>query len=248
VQGDAAALLSSMLYASRLVYTADRNGAESAYGLTSVRQRLSLKGPSLKMPKLRSTAMDNVVRIDPVDVELLDQYAKIPMYLEANKIIKCIPIDGGTSGFRLSEQTVHPPFKKTYENTEDDPFPRHKKWDVSNWGIFIYKKNEMIVGGCVVAVRTEEIYMLEGRTDMAVLWDIRVHPEYQRSGIGSKLFQAAKAFAIESNCKLIKIETQNVNVPACHFYKRQGCHLAGMNMHAYSKYTEEVQLLWYMAL
>jgi ribosomal protein S18 acetylase RimI-like enzyme len=192
--------------------------------------------------------MNCVARIAPEDVELLEQYAAIPMFVEADKILKCIPIDGGTGGFRLSEQAVDPPFRKTYENSEDDPFPRHNRWDVSNWGIFIAKNNEMIVGGCVVALRTEGIYMLEGRTDMAVLWDIRVRPEYKRSGIGSKLFQRAKAYAVESDCKFLKIETQNVNVPACHFYQRQGCHLAGMNMHAYSKYPEEVQLLWYMAL
>ena len=177
-----------------------------------------------------------------------NQYAEMPMYVETDKIIKCIPIGGGTGGFRLSEQTIDPPFRETFENTDDDPFPRHKKRDVSNWAIFVVKNNETIVGGCVVAVRTEGIYMLEDRTDMAVLWDIRVRPEYKRSGIGSRLFQSAKVFAVESDCKLLKIETQNVNVPACHFYQKQGCHLAGMNMHAYSKYPEEVQLLWYIAL
>lgn len=39
------------------------------------------------------------------------------------------------------------------------------------------------VGGAVVAWRTPGADMLEGRDDLAVLWDIRVHPEYRGRGI-----------------------------------------------------------------
>jgi len=179
---------------------------------------------------------------------MLEAYSGIPMYVEADRILRCEPMDAGTGGLGLSEQIVSPPFRKVYPDSEDDPFPTHNKWDVSEWGIFVATQNDAVVGGCVVALRTEAVYMLEGRRDMAVLWDIRVRPDCHRTGIGSRLFQSARSHAVERGCRLLKIETQNVNVPACRFYQRQGCHLGGINIHAYAKYPEEVQLLWYLSL
>jgi ribosomal protein S18 acetylase RimI-like enzyme len=170
------------------------------------------------------------------------------MYIQTDRVINCEPIDFGVGGFRLEEQVIDPPFAKVLPDTEDDPFPRHGKWDTSEWGVFVATINDRVVGGCVVAVRTPQVYMLEGRTDMAVLWDIRVDVSAKRSGIGTALFQTARVFAQKRHCKLLKIETQNVNVSACHFYRKQGCHLGGMNRHAYREYPAEVQLLWYLSL
>ncbi len=45
--------------------------------------------------------------------------------------------------------------------------------------------------GAVLAQRTPGVYMLEGRDDLAALWDIRVHPDARRDGIGHMLFEAA---------------------------------------------------------
>jgi ribosomal protein S18 acetylase RimI-like enzyme len=149
---------------------------------------------------------------------------------------------------RLKEEIIVPSFAQTFPDTDDCPFPLHGNWDISNWGIFAAVLNDSIVGGCVVALRTPEVNMLEGRTDLAVLWDLRVHPDRKHCGIGTALFQAAKAFANNMGCRLLKIETQNVNVAACHFYNKQGCVLRGLNMSAYSDHPEETQLLWYLQL
>ena len=46
----------------------------------------------------------------------------------------------------------------------------------------------------------------------------------------------------------MKVETQNVNVPACRFYARQGCVLGAINRFAYPDLPDEVQLLWYKTL
>jgi hypothetical protein len=45
-------------------------------------------------------------------------------------------------------------------------------------------------------------------------------------------------------CRLLKIETQNVNVPACYFYRRMGCTLASIDSLAYPDLPDEVQLMW----
>ena len=54
-------------------------------------------------------------------------------------------------------------------------------------------------------------------------------------------------------CRLLKIETQNVNVAACCFYAAQGCTLGGVNRFAYlgaygAAHPDEVQLIWYYDL
>jgi len=46
----------------------------------------------------------------------------------------------------------------------------------------------------------------------------------------------------------LKIETQNVNVPACRFYQKTGCALGTSDRFAYPGQPGEVQLLWWKAL
>ena len=104
------------------------------------------------------------------------------------------------------------------------------------------------VGGAVVAWRTPGADMLEGRDDLAVLWDIRVHPEYRGRGIGARLFRRAAGWARDQGCVVLKIETQNINVPACRFYASQGCELRAVHLNAYPELPHEVQLLWYLDL
>jgi GNAT superfamily N-acetyltransferase len=63
--------------------------------------------------------------------------------------------------------------------------------------------------------------------------------------VGAALFQAAELWARNKGCRQLKVETQNINVPACKFYARQGCVLKTVNRRAYPELPEEAQLLWY---
>ena len=65
----------------------------------------------------------------------------------------------------------------------------------------------------------------------------------------------AKISGLESSITVqgspLKIETQNVNVPACCLYTKQGCPLARINQHAYQNsadVTGEITLVWYYDL
>ena len=86
--------------------------------------------------------------------------------------------------------------------------------------------------------------LLEGRDDLAALWDIRVAPSRRRCGAGGALFAAAVSWAAAAGCRQIKIETQNVNVAACRFYARNGCILRAVNRGIYPAFPEEIQMLW----
>ena len=84
-----------------------------------------------------------------------------------------------------------------------------------------------------------------------MLWDIRVHPDERGRGVGTKLFQYAADWARRKGCGQLGLETQNVNVPACRFYVRQGCELGAIHRYGYAGCADlahEVMLLWYLNL
>ncbi|MFC1705385.1 GNAT family N-acetyltransferase [Planctomycetota bacterium] len=83
--------------------------------------------------------------------------------------------------------------------------------------------DDRLVGAVAVASQTAGLHLLEERSDLAVLWDLRVAEDVRGQGVGSALFGAAERFAIARECRQLKVETQNVNVPARKFYVRQGC-------------------------
>ena len=90
--------------------------------------------------------------------------------------------------------------------------------------------------------------MLGGRDDVAVLRDIRVSPRERGGGIGSALFRAVGGWAAARGFRWLKIETQNVNVPACRFYHKMGCALGAIDRFAYPGQPAEAQLLWWKTL
>ena len=90
--------------------------------------------------------------------------------------------------------------------------------------------------------------MLEGRKDLALLWDVRVAPAFRTSGVGSILLAAAESWSIGQGAKELKVETQNINLPACRFYESCGFELRQANAGVYPGLPNEVQLLWYKSL
>ncbi len=123
-----------------------------------------------------------------------------------------------------------------------------RRFDLTNWGLLAAHLRGRRVGGAVVAFRTAGVQMLEGRDDLAVLWDIRVSPEERGHGVGTALFRAVEAWASRKGARHLKVETQNVNVVACRFYARQGCILGVLHRFAYPELPEEAQMLWYKDL
>lgn len=123
-----------------------------------------------------------------------------------------------------------------------------KRFDVSNWVLLTAYDSGERVGGAVIALDTPELHMLDGRQDLAVLWDLRVAPEARGSGVGESLFRAVETSSRSRGCHGLKVETQNINVPACRFYQRMGCALGAVNRFAYPGLPDEIQLLWFKDL
>ncbi|MEO8578572.1 MAG: GNAT family N-acetyltransferase [Gemmatimonadales bacterium] len=151
--------------------------------------------------------------------------------------------------YALVERTVDKPFIKDYDSIPgNSPRDWINEFDLTNWGLIGAYAGGERAGTALIAHDTDGVTMLEGRKDLAVLWDLRVDPKKRRIGIGSALFLAAEEWAAAKGCIQLKIETQNVNVPACRFYRMQRCRLGGIARSAYPAFPDEIQLLWYKDL
>ena len=191
--------------------------------------------------------------VESIGADLYHLYDGIPSWYNVESLFRVEVVDGGLGGFRLVEEQVAVPYKKDYdEQGESNPSHWAKEYDMSRWGILLALDGKRPVGGAAVAM-SAEVYPLDRfqRRDLAVLWDIRVAPEDQRRGIGKQLFRAVTEWAKERGYGQLGLETQNVNVPACRFYAREGCELGAIHRYGYSGCAEvahEVMLLWYLEL
>jgi GNAT superfamily N-acetyltransferase len=194
-------------------------------------------------------AMSLELRQEAVTPGTLGEHAKTSIAFTVDRVLAVAIAGDGLAGLSLTEAPVAAPYVKDYD-AEDGEGPTRwaQRFDTSNWGMIGAYRDGMRIGGAVLAFRTPQLYMLAGRDDVTMLWDLRVAPGHRGTGAGSALFQAAEGWAAARGCGWLKIETQNVNVAACRFYRKAGCTLGGINRFAYPDLPDEVQLLWWKAL
>jgi len=168
------------------------------------------------------------LRIETGPVEDLSEYSHVPMrFLVTSRL--------DISALRRGEFVEIPvsPWLKDYDLLE--PIATlDERFDTRFWGrLMAYRtENNVLVGGCIVVWKWGS-EMLEDREDLAILWDIRVRSEFQSQGIGRQLFAAAMEWARERDCTELRVETQDVNVPALQFYTAMGCRLLSVQELAY---------------
>jgi GNAT superfamily N-acetyltransferase len=187
------------------------------------------------------------IEILPVNLATLSAYGQIPMRFEVNSKIEIKRIKAGLEGLTFQEIKVEPGYIKDYD-LEEKPTDWLKTFDMANWRVFRFVENGEVLGGAAAALKSPEVHMLDGRDDLAMIWDMRVKPEYQRQGIGTQLFQAVAVWTKTEGCRQLKIETQNNNVKACHFYAKQGCVLGELNFFKYPPLKNEIMFCWYLDL
>jgi len=189
------------------------------------------------------------IEVTEEPVTALREYARIPIIFTVDRVVDVTDRDDGSGGFRLSERRLEAPYEKDYDVIPGEgPLQWSRRFDLSSWAFFIARLANRIVGGATVAFDTPRLTMLEGRRDLAVLWDIRVSPDDRRQGVGAALFGRVEKLAQQRGYRQLKIETQNTNARACRFYARQGCELRAVNRAAYPELPNEIQLLWYKDL
>ena len=189
------------------------------------------------------------IEVQAESIATLAEYASIPIAFEVDEVFDVVADPSGGGRFTLSARRVPAPYHKDYDALIDNgPVQWPQRFDVSKWGFFGGFADGERVGVAVVAYDTPALDMLEGRLDLAVLWDIRVVPSKRRCGVGSALFETVEAWALARRCRQLKVETQNINISACRFYAEKGCVLEAVHRNAYPELPNEIQLLWYKLL
>lgn len=174
--------------------------------------------------------------------EILSNYGMVSIAFTIANVLDVIEQPDGT--IRLDARPADPARVKDYDEHGEHPSTWSDRFDVTNWGFFSAMSRGEIVGHAAVAWNTPALDMLDGRTDLAVLWDIRVEPEARGKGVGRALFNAAMSWANWRGCRQLKVETQNNNVAACLFYQRMGCVLQASRPTMYPEFPDETQLIW----
>lgn len=177
---------------------------------------------------------------------LLSRYAAIHIAFDVTSRLVALRRDDGS--WALTEHAVHPPYIKDYDAVSERPHDWPARFDTSQWLMLMANVEGVVAGGATLAYGGSGLDMLEGRRDLAVLWDIRVEPALRGRGVGRALFQAVEVEARARGCVELTVETQNVNVPACRFYSSLGCHLRDVRSEAYPSCPGEDQFLWYKSL
>jgi len=193
-----------------------------------------------------------LVEIREIGVDLLPKYSSIPAYFKVESKLRIELVDGGFGGFRFVEERVEPYMKWDVQSDDDRPETWPERFGSDKMGVFMAFRGSDPVGGATVLIDYPAgIVTHFEREGTAVLWDIRTHPDERRRGIGTKLFGFATNWARGRGCHSMKIETQNVNVPACRFYVKNGCVLGAVHRYGYTSVPEvahESMLQWYLEL
>ena len=179
-----------------------------------------------------------MLTIESINADQLAQYATIP--ISFTMFSRYDVRDN-----ELIEVTC-PMLIKDYDAIGESPLDWSRTFDTRNWKFLLASGGDLPVGGATVAINTPGVHMLEGRSDLAVLWDIRIATAHRGQHIGTQLFEFVERCAREAQCVELKIETQNTNVPACKFYRAMGCTIKEIRRDAYldSRVADEVMIIW----
>lgn len=185
------------------------------------------------------------IKIMEYDVKDLESYVRIPIAFEVSSVLEVTENLAAAPKFLLNERRLAIPYLKDYDAIPGNrPTDWPQQFDMSQWRMFIAEIQGQQVGGAIVARKTPELTILEGRDDLAVLWDLRVTLAARGQGVGAALFRAAEDWAKFCGCRQLRIETQNINVSAIRFYEQQGCDLVTIERHAYPEFPDEIRFIW----
>jgi GNAT superfamily N-acetyltransferase len=189
------------------------------------------------------------IEILEIGPDRLAEYATVPSRFMVTSMFQVERIEAGLGGLLLKEVQVDSPYLKDYDSYGELPTDWPNRFDVSKWGFFLAVEQGQPVGAATMAYSTPDLFMLESRQDLSVLWDLRVASRGRGAGI--QLFHYAAQWSRQRACRQMKIETQNVNVPACRFYQRMGARLGEIRCFGYAAVpavADEIMLCWYLDL
>lgn len=137
---------------------------------------------------------DMDIEIHPESAAMLAEYARISIAFEVSEVFDITADPNGT--FSLISRRIADSYLKDYDAHGERPTAWSSRFDTSRWAFFGAFSDGQRIGGAAVAFQSPDIVLLDGRSDVAVLWDIRVAPSKRHCAVGSALFAAAETWAI----------------------------------------------------
>jgi ribosomal protein S18 acetylase RimI-like enzyme len=179
----------------------------------------------------------------------LAEYSQVPIGFTVTESFDDRGIATLLRGEHADPIAVPSPYWKDYDSYRDGrPTDWPNRFDVSRWTMLAAFVGARRVGGAVVIDDDPTIDLLRDCPGCGLLWDLRVAPEVRGRGIGSALLLAAEDVARQRGARALRVETQQVNVPACRLYQRHAFRLDRATHGVYAELPDEVQLLWLKVL
>ena len=132
------------------------------------------------------------MRIAEEPITGLGLHGEIPIAFLVEHVLDVALVEEGLGGVVMSERAVEVPWVKDYDAIEGGTDEMSGTLRRHQLGTHLRPRLRPARGGAVVAFDTAGVSMLEGRGDLAVLWDIRVHPASRSSGMGHCSFALSK--------------------------------------------------------
>jgi GNAT superfamily N-acetyltransferase len=187
--------------------------------------------------------------IIPEGPECLSAYSAISIAFETTRRVEVSDKVSSATMVDVPTRSTSAAVVKDYDAIAGNhPLDWPARFDVGRWTFLAAYRSGVRVGGAVLINDDRNVDLLEGQSDLALLWDLRVAPGARGTGVGSALLCVAKSWAWSRFCTAIKVETQDINVAACRLYARHGFRLRAVNPGAYPDLPDEIQLLWYGGL
>jgi ribosomal protein S18 acetylase RimI-like enzyme len=177
--------------------------------------------------------------------EQLAEYARVPIAFVVREVFDSEAVERLRRGEDAESTPIPVPYQKDYDaHAGHQPTDWRVRFDTSRWIVLAAEQNNHRLGGAVVVIDDAQLDSLGGASNCAVIWDLRVAPEARRRGVGAALLRAAEHAALERGAGQLRVETQQINVPACRLYRRHNFALEMVRVGAYPDLPQEVQLIW----
>jgi ribosomal protein S18 acetylase RimI-like enzyme len=183
------------------------------------------------------------------DITRLTEYARVPIGFTVAEVFDEHAVAALVDVTSPVATPVVSPYWKDYDAYPGGrPTDWPARFDVSGWIVLAASVDDQRVGGAVIIHDDPQIDLLRDCESCALIWDLRVAPEMRGRGVGSALLDAAERVAVQRGARAMRVETQQINVPACRLYARHGFRVERAVPDAYRALPDEVQLIWWKTL
>jgi ribosomal protein S18 acetylase RimI-like enzyme len=140
--------------------------------------------------------------------------------------------------WNFSEELLDIPYEYKYSDDNED---YSEFINNPNKTIYFYYSENICIGQIIIRKYWNKFTFIQ---------DISVLKNHKHKGIGHLLMDKALDWTKESNLNGMMLETQDVNVAACRFYKKYGFILGGVDTMLYSNFenADQKALFWYYKL